>query len=465
MNMKQIYYVVILAMMFVVASNAVAENITVDAARDIANNYMKQHGALGFRSSAMADLQLVHAEASRAIHDAYDYYAFNVKGGGFIIIAGEDRATQVLGYSDKGHLDFNHLPCNLQALLNCYKQEIEFLQTYKGQDLVPVPREIKSRGGVGPLIQTTWAQRTPYNWQCPMYEGEYCVVGCVATAMAQVMKFWQYPEGSGSLESYSTATLNLTVPELPATTFDYSLMLNSYCHRDSITGEIIQDTYTDAQVQEVAKLSRYCGQAAYMNYSPEASGASVANMRNAMIAFGFDSVQYEERNYSSGWWPFFDPIDYTQQWEDLLRAELDAGRPIIYIARDEHVNTGHAFICDGYNSEGLFHFNLGWYGYSDGWYVSSAIHVIYPNGTVFDFDSHHEVVYGSRPPEGWQPPVPLIKGDVNSDGKITIKDVTLLLDYLLEDVPINLDAADVNNKDGITIADVTALIDLLLTTP
>jgi hypothetical protein len=242
-------------------------------------------------------------------------------------------------------------------------------------------------------------------------------------------------------------------------------MLNSYCHRDPITGEIIQDTYTDAQVQEVAKLSRYCGQAAHMNYSPEASGASVANMRNAMIAFGFDSVQYEERTYPSGWWPFFDPIDYTQQWEDMLRAELDAGRPILYVARDEYGGAGHAFICDGYNSEGLFHFNLGWYGYSDGWYVSTAINVIYPNGTEYYFNSGHKVIYGLRPPEGWQPPVPIIKGDVNSDGQVTIKDVTILIDHLLAGGIINFYAADVNNKDGITIADVTALIDLLLTTP
>ena len=106
MRLKQIYYAVILAAMSVAASNAMAGNVTIHAARNIANQYMKQHGTLGLRSPAMADLQLVHAEASHAITDAYDYYAFNVKGGGFIIIAGEDRATQVLGYSDNGYLDF-----------------------------------------------------------------------------------------------------------------------------------------------------------------------------------------------------------------------------------------------------------------------------------------------------------------------------------------------------------------------
>ena len=217
MRFRQIYYAAILITMAVAASNAIAGNISVHAARNIANQYVKQHCPSGLRAPAMADLQLVHAEASRAINDACDYYAFNVKGGGFIIIAGEDRATQVLGYSDNGYLDFDHLPCNLQGLLNCYKQEIEFLQTYRGNDLVPVSRAINSRGGVEPLIQTTWGQREPYDWQCPMYNGEYCIVGCVATAMAQVMKYWQYPEGCDGLASYRSGTLNLLVPELPST--------------------------------------------------------------------------------------------------------------------------------------------------------------------------------------------------------------------------------------------------------
>lgn len=463
MRLKQIYYTVILAAMSVAASNAMAGNVTVHAARNIANQYMKQHGTLGLRSPAMADLQLVHAEASHSITDAYDYYAFNVKGGGFIIIAGEDRATQVLGYSDNGYLDFDHLPCNLQGLLNCYKQEIEFLQTYQGNDLVPVVHAINSRGGVEPLIQTTWGQGAPYDWQCPMYDGEYCVVGCVATAMAQVMKYWQYPEGCAGLASYRTGTLNLTVPALPATTFDYSLMLDSYCHRDPITQQLVQDAYTDAQAQEVAKLSRYCGQAVYMDYTPSASGASVSHMEDAMTAFGFDSVQYKYRY--QGWWVFYDSLVYIKQWEDLLRTELDAGRPILYSARDNSAGIGHAFVCDGYNMEGKFHFNFGWYARSNGWYVSTALEVSPREGVERHYNNNHEIVYGLRPPEGWLPPTAILKGDVNSDGKVNITDVTVLIDYLLGGGTINLAAADVNNNATVTIADLTALLDLLLTTP
>lgn len=161
-----------------------------------------------------------------------------------------------------------------------------------------------------------------------------------------------------------------------------------------------------------------------------------------LIAFGFDSVRYESRSYG-GWWFIIDSI-YIKQWEDLLRTELDAGRPVIYAAHGNSAGVGHAFVCDGYNMEGKFHFNFGWYGYSNGWFASTALDV--------------------SPREGWQPPTVLLKGDINTDGKANIIDLTTLIDYLLGGGgTINHDAADVDNKNGVTIADLAALIDLLLT--
>ena len=451
---KQIYRVLFLVTLSIAVSHAVAGNITPEAARGIATHFVKQHNALGFKATSMTDLQLVHAEASKTVKNASDYYAFNIKGGGFIIIAGEDRATQVLGYSDKGRLDFNNLPCGLKTLLDCYKQDIEFLQTCKDSDLMPAPNLNRDSTGVEPLLKTTWGQGPPYNWQCPMSEGELCIVGCAATAMAQVMNYWQFPESSDSIASYYCSAIGQDIPALPPTTFDYSLILNSYCHRDLESYELIQDIYTDAQVQEVAKLSRYCGQAVQMGYTPQGSSAYVDDMLEAMIAFGFTSAEYQAK--PATWFIF----DYTEEWEARLRTELDAGRPIIYCARDIFVDTGHGFICDGYNSEGKFHFNFGWYGVCDGWYVSTALDLIPREGVERYYNYSHEIIAGIVPPV----PVSTVTGDVNNDGEVNISDVTLYINYLLNDDATDFLIANADfNEDGeANISDVIDMINYLL---
>ena len=364
-----------------------AGNISATTARTAANNYLKQLALTSpgkFKASALADLTLTHVEPSASMKGANDYYAFNIKGGGFVIVAGEDRATPVLGYSDRGCLDFAHLPAPLQDLLNDYKREIEFLQTYEGNDLIHVDAtSFNATSGVEPLITTTWGQEMPYYLQCPTYRGEYCVVGCIATAMAQVMNYWQYPTSSPSLSGFYSYTIG-QVGELPATTFDYSLMLDSYCHWDWNNSTLVQDVYTNEQAQEVAKLGRYCGQAVQMAYSPDGSGASTYNQQSAMKKFGYTNAARATKGYNSS------------QWDNTLKAELDAGRPILYSADDPN-DAGHAFICDGYNNNGYFHFNLGWYGTCDGWYVSSALNMTHRDGTELHFSSGHEIVYKLEP--------------------------------------------------------------------
>ena len=461
MNVKKLMSALALAAFVFIPMNVNAGNIDATAARATANSFIKQHSALApsFKGAALADLTLAHAQASKTVSGANDYYAFNIKGGGFILIAGEDRAAQVLGYSDKGRFEYDRLPAPLQDILNEYQREIEYLQTNTDDDLVPMQNAFQGMRGVEPLIKTTWGQEMPYYLQCPIQNGEYCVVGCVATAMAQVMYYWKYPESSNAIAGYTCGWWwwdddALTVDALPATTFDYNKMLLSYCHWDYNTSTLVQDTYTDEQAQEVAKLSRYCGQAVEMDYDPEGSGAYTWNQLQAMKDFGYRSTAQDitKSSYS------------TTQWEAKMKTELDAGRPILYSASDPSEG-GHAFICDGYNSDGYFHFNLGWYGTCDGWYLSTSLKMTHRSGDQLNFSSSHEMLIGVEPPEGWEPPVSFIRGDVNNDGSVTIADVTALIDYLLSNdaTGINLDAANCNQDEDVTIADVTALIDYLLT--
>lgn len=455
MNIKKLMSSLLLASLTMVSLQASAGNVSLTQARNAANRFIKQRATSQINTPTMSDLKLAHAESSKAVKGANDYYAFNVQGGGFIIIAGEDRAPEVLGYSDNGYLDFNKLPYGLQGLLDGYKNEMEFLLTYAEDDLVPALQQGSARG-VDPLIQTTWGQEEPYDWQCPMKNGELCVVGCVATAMAQVMYYWKYPEGSNAISGYTSGWWwdddSFTVEALPATTFDYNKMLLSYCHWDYNTSTLVQDTYTDAQAQEVAKLGRYCGQAVEMDYDPEGSGAYTWDQLDAMLNFGFrNTAQLVQRSGSSS------------QWEARIKTELDAGRPILYSASDPSAG-GHAFICDGYNSNNYFHFNYGWYGTCDGWYLSTALNMYHRDGDYLQFNSGHQMIIGIQPPEGWTPPVTVIRGDVDGDGIVTMDDLTALINYLLDNTySINEANADCDQANGVNMDDLTELINYLLT--
>jgi hypothetical protein len=371
-----------------------ATTIDVNTARSTASNYLKLYASNtpgSLRAPATSDIKLAYSEASSAISGASAYYAFNIDGGGFIIVAAEDRANPVLGYSDQGHLDYNNLPDNFKALMRSYKEEIEYLQAHPELNVTPAPRTTRGTG-VAPLTRTTWGQGMPYYLQCPIYNGEYCVVGCVATAMAQVMYYWGYPTSCEGVNSYYCYDIGQTIPALPSTSFDYSKMLLSYSHWDWDLGQLIQDDYTDAQAQEVAKLSRYCGQAVDMGYSPEGSGAYVFSQLAAMQDFGY-SDDAEDVTRDSWFWDNYT----TEEWEAMIKVELDKRQPILYSANDPDAG-GHAFICDGYNSEGLFHFNFGWYGTCDGWYVSTALNMIHRDGEELHFNSNHEMLLGVVPP-------------------------------------------------------------------
>lgn len=462
MRKKNLFKYLLVLAVVAFSSQAWAGKVNVADARRTATNFIKQKTVEGTFKAARGikatDLTLVHAEASQAVAEANDYYVFEVPSGGWIIIAGEDRATAVLGYSDRGKHDFNQLPCAFKALLGSYKREIEFLQSYTADDLVPAAHLTVPKT-VGPLITSTWGQELPYYLQCPVYQGEYCVVGCVATAMAQVMKFWQYPQSSNAISSFYCYDIRQTVPALPATTFNYSLMLDSYCHWDWDNSVLVQDTYTEAQAQEVAKISRYCGQAVEMGYSPEGSGAYTSDQLSAMKNFGYRSTA--QLVQKSSWWS----ENYTTaQWEAMIKTELNAGRPILYSASDDYGAGGHAFICDGYDKEGMFHFNFGWYGTCDGWYVSTALNMTHRDGEELYFNSSHQMLIGVEPPEGWEPPVNLQPGDINGDGKVDVSDVNIIVNIILgkeseSKYPGN---ANVDGQGGIDVGDVNMVVNIVL---
>ena len=390
MKITKLLRVGLLILAALTGTNIHASNIDLDVARTTANSFLKhRYGAAGFlRVPSLSDLRLAHAEVSSVDPNAKAYYAFNIDGGGFIIVSGDDRASQVLGFSDKGRLDFNNIPDNLMALLEDYKKQIEYLQAHPKMNVPPCRTSENYEVIVKPLIQTHWGQLTPYNQQCPVGpNGVQCKVGCSGVQMAQILYYWRYPTTCGPLEGYYCSRLGITLDELPETTFDYDKMLTSYCHWDPELGEAIQDVYTEEQAQAVAKLCRYVGQAGKIDYSIGGSSCTGPKKLAGMKTLGYNpnAKSINRTSYT------------TEAWEKLMRNELDAGRPIMYGAKNATSSTGHAFIFDGYDNEGYFHINLGWFGNNDGWFLTTAIITTNLNGDYREYSKDNYMFLNIEP--------------------------------------------------------------------
>lgn len=343
----------------------------------------------------MAKSQQSRARANGFSTNESGLFFFNAEHeGGFVIVSADDRTESILGYSDEGSIDLDNMPENLLYWLEGYKAQMRML------DKNAISVEIADTRAVGsaikPMIKSTWGQDMPYKKRCPPYNDRYSVTGCVATAMAQLMYYYQYPAGSPALPAYNTKLLNLTLEELPAISFNWNKIRSSYSQ--DATGET-----ADA----VAELMRYCGQAVGMDYQPGGSGASDENLVYGMVNyFGYNkNAQIISR------------VNYSQdQWHEILYRELKEGRPVIYSGSDPYAK-GHEFICDGYDGNGLFHFNWGWDGKSNGYFVASLANYKTPKkGQYESLDGNtfkQTAIIGLQPGKGGAA-VPVVINEVSS---------------------------------------------------
>lgn len=359
--MKRILFVAL--MMGVVNGIILAEPVGENAARAIAAQFMAKK-KLGTISTAPPKKLRGATTSTPAI------YVFNTEktGCGWVIVSGDDRTQQVLGYNDCGSYDESNVPHNMQWWLSQYVEEIASLDESENNDL-PVLGSFESNNyndppkvdALSPLIQTKWNQGYPYNFQCPMIGSISCVTGCVATAMAQVMYYHQWPQTtSKTIPSYYWQNGRTTLEPLDTTSFDWNAMKKTYNSDDT--------SPTDSANAAVARLMRYCGQAVRINYGKLNTGGSGGNH--------YCEVWPEYFRYSTKARKLF-RSDYSfSQWTSFILSELQANRPVIYTGLE--YNTGHSFICDGYDGNGYFHFNWGWSGNKDGYFLLTSLN---PNAT------------------------------------------------------------------------------------
>jgi len=355
-----------------------AQQLTEQQALERALQYMNSGKSSATARRMAAPAKRGNKRVEPASVEAKKIYAFNMDGGGYVIASADSRTLPVLGYSTTGSIDWEHMPENMRLWLKQYDEAIATLghrMDFKDGDMRKADGEQvnrrASRSAVEPLIKTHWDQDAPYWDQVPKYQGpesdlrnEQCYTGCVATAMAQVMNYWQWPKSlpDGLPEyDYVFDDQNYTwhISALPPTWFDWDLMLNDYIVWNDETEEY-DLIGTDAQRKAVATLMRYCGQAVEMYYGPNGSGAFTGDVAPALVNyFGYNAAQYVSCRFFG--------ID---EWEGIIYDELATGRPVVYCGSSEQ--GGHAFVCDGYDGNGLFHINWGWSGHDDG-YFSLAV--------------------------------------------------------------------------------------------
>lgn len=331
------------------------------------------------------------------------YYIFNNEDGGFVIVAGDDCATPILGYSNEGCIDLDNIPIQLQELLQAYALEIKEAvdNNLQATDEVAeswasyrqIPQAQTTATAVNALITTSWNQYPYYNIKCPSDPslsslGGHPTTGCVATAMAQIMKYWEYPKKGYGSKSYRSEYYGTLYADFGSTAYDW----------DNMPLKLSAST-SSTQNNAVATLMYHCGVAVSMGYNSNGRGSSGAFVVN--VGGGRASAEEAFKTYfdyaSTLSGVIWDQSTSTSTWSSMLKTELDSKRPILYAGYKSN-GGGHAFICDGYDSNNKFHFNWGWGGQSNGFYSLTA-------GTSgsHNFTQGQQAVIGISPADGSSP--------------------------------------------------------------
>ncbi|MCQ2280305.1 MAG: thiol protease/hemagglutinin PrtT [Bacteroidales bacterium] len=323
------------------------------------------------------------------------FYVYNIDNG-FVIVSADERVQPILGYSTEGAFTPNDLPFGLQDLLQSYTDEISAIKANIAEadpqlqacwQSLTEGSWMPSRGGrsVSALLDNesginNWQQNNGYNYYCPTDASGpagKCYVGCCALSMGQVIHYWQHPTqgtGSHSYECNHSSSLDglygdygTLSANFGATTYNYALMPNN-----------LNSSTPSNQILAIAKLLYHCGVSIEMWYGNQSSMGFHTDIADALETY----FKYDE--CLTLW-----KDSYNGDWETLLKSDLDLGRPIIYCA---YANVGgHEFVCDGYNDNNFFHFNMGWGGSYNGYYAINNLNAQY------NFNSSHGAVLNIRP--------------------------------------------------------------------
>ncbi|MCQ2095221.1 MAG: C10 family peptidase [Bacteroidaceae bacterium] len=356
----------------------------------------------GRKMAVKQNLTLSHT--ARKNQETY-FYVFNKEDGGWVIVGGDEVCQGILAYSGSGSFSYDDLPANVVNWLNGYEKEISHsiaaTTSANGSRNVRKSAHASAIGGqdVNPMIKTAWDQTAPYWNMTPKKDGEHCLTGCVATAMAQVMNYWQWPEvGVGSKSYYDwDAEYQYGCKQTVSSKFfshhyDWVNMKDRYGSSGS----------TNEQQAAVAQLMYDCGVAVSMNYGTSSEGGSAAWTEDVETAL-IDYFSYDPQTVK-----YVSLYDYSnrkkhtdEEWARMMYKEVSELRPVIMGANDSNVKYGHEFIIDGYayrDGKDYFHFNFGWSGDYDAFWTLTSVQTGSGNN-IYKWTMYQDAVIGIQPKE------------------------------------------------------------------
>lgn len=362
---------------FLLLATVKSAPITENEAKNIAKSFCFQKGI-------DEDLYLSEVERDGC-------YIFNSRQGGYVIVSADDKVIPILGYSKTGSIRPDMMSFTaFSGWLNCLEENFDSILPLMNDSQVDKSEWEKLRSGemssslrcfrgVAPMIKTTWDQGKPFNSMCP----DGSMVGCVALAMGQIMKYYSHPKvGVGESQEYVTSTNKDTIPSVSLEVeYDWDNMLENY------GGE-----YTKEEEEAVSTLLYHCGVASFMDFNSKTSATSFKKAAKAFYShFDYDkSLRLIKRDVCS-----------DEEWHAILKGQLDNGRPLIYSGSDENFLNAHAFVCDGYDENDYYHFNFGWGGVMDGYFTVDFILPSLGTSTenIHDFSYKQEVLVNIFPNE------------------------------------------------------------------
>ena len=357
-------------------------------ALSIARSFFMQSSSIATRNAADVQLvavssDLLNSTSTRSVTNGNAFYIYNNAHSAYVIVSGDDRMKPVLGYSDNGSFITENLPVNILSWLEYYNAAYENIKN--GKKVFAEPKLLIRKSfpaSISPLLgEINWNQDAPYNNACPMIQGQRSVTGCVATAMAMILKYYEYPAKGTGHYSYTSNGVQYSF-DYGNTTLDWNNMLPQY-----------SGTYTTEQADAVAQLMYACGVSVEMEYSPSSSGAYSFKVGQALIDyFGYDeNLGYIYREYFT-----------SEEWMNLIKKEISEGRPVLYNGASKDV--GHEFVFDGYDTQDMVHVNWGWGGANNGYFEVASLDPSSP-GIGGGTNIGGGFIYQQGMITGFQPPV------------------------------------------------------------